>query len=68
VFVLRRRRPEAPRPYRVWGYPLVPVVFILTALGFVLNTLLERPTESLWGLCLLFLGLPAYYFWRRRRP
>jgi APA family basic amino acid/polyamine antiporter len=68
VFVLRRTRPEAPRPYRVWGYPLVPVVFILTALGFVLNTLLERPTESLWGLGLLFLGLPAYYFWRRRRP
>ena len=66
VFVLRRKRPEQPRPYRVWGYPVVPVVFILTAMAFVSNTLLERPVESLWGLALLVLGLPAYAFWRSR--
>lgn len=66
VFVLRRKRPDHPRPYRVWGYPVVPVVFILTAMAFVGNTLFERPMESLWGLGLLVLGLPAYYFWRSR--
>ena len=67
VFVLRRDRPGHPRPYRVWGYPVVPVVFILTAMAFVANTLFERPMESLWGLGLLALGLPAYFFWRRKR-
>jgi APA family basic amino acid/polyamine antiporter len=66
VFVLRRTRPEHPRPYRVWGFPVVPVVFILTAMAFVLNTLVERPMESLWGLGMLAVGLPAYFFWRRR--
>ena len=65
VIVLRRTRPGLPRPYRAWGYPVVPCVFILTAMAFVANTLLERPTESLWGLVLLLLGLPAYFLWRR---
>jgi len=66
VFVLRRTRPDAPRPYRVWGYPAVPVVFILTSMAFVANTLFERPMESLWGVGMLVLGLPAYFFWRRQ--
>jgi APA family basic amino acid/polyamine antiporter len=66
VFVLRRSRPDAPRPYRVWGYPVVPVVFILTSMAFVANTLFERPMESLWGVGMLVLGLPAYFFWRRQ--
>jgi APA family basic amino acid/polyamine antiporter len=66
VFVLRRTRPDAPRPYRVWGYPVVPVVFILTSMAFVANTLFERPMESLWGVGMLVLGLPAYFFWRRQ--
>ncbi len=66
IFVLRKKRPEHPRPYRVWGYPVVPVVFILTSMAFVANTLVERPIESLWGLGLLALGLPAYFSWRRR--
>jgi APA family basic amino acid/polyamine antiporter len=67
VFVLRRTRPQAPRPYRVWGYPFVPIAFIATALGFVANTLVERPRESGIGLILVALGLPAYAWWRRRR-
>ena len=66
VFVLRRTRPDHARPYRVWGYPVVPVVFILTSMAFVGNTLFERPMESMWGLGLLALGLPAYFFWRRK--
>jgi APA family basic amino acid/polyamine antiporter len=66
VFVLRRARPDAPRPYRVWGYPVVPAVFTLTALAFVANTLIEKPKESGLGLLLLALGIPAYLWWRRK--
>jgi APA family basic amino acid/polyamine antiporter len=66
VLVLRRRLPDAPRPYRVWGYPWVPLVFIVSAAALVLNTLVEKPRESALGLGLLLLGIPAYLWWRRR--
>jgi len=66
VFVLRRTRPDAPRPYRVWGYPFVPLIFTVTALAFVVNTLVEKPKESGIGLLLLALGIPAYLWWRRK--
>jgi len=65
VFVLRFRKPEWPRPYRVTGYPLVPAVFVLTSLAFVFNSLIERPTESLFGFGILLLGLPAFLYWKR---
>ena len=65
VFVLRARKPDWPRPYRVTGYPVVPAVFIFTSLAFVLNSLIERPIESLLGFGILLLGLPAYAYWRR---
>jgi basic amino acid/polyamine antiporter, APA family len=67
LFSLRRHRPDAHRPYRTWGYPVVPALFVLVSAAFVANTLRERPTESLWGLALIALGIPAYLFWRRRR-
>ncbi len=66
LFVLRRRRPALPRPYRAWGYPVVPALFVLASLLLVGNTLAERPVESMAGLGLLAIGLPAYAFWRRR--
>lgn len=66
VFVLRRRHPDLPRPYRVWGYPVVPALFVLASAILVANTLRERPVESLWGLAILGLGLPAYAYWRRQ--
>ena len=65
VFRLRRARPDAPRPYRVWGYPWTPALFIAGSGLVVLNTLLERPVESLLGLGLVALGLPAYWYWSR---
>ena len=65
LFRLRRTMPDRPRPYRTWGYPIVPAIFILGSLAFVVNTLIERPTESLLGLGLLALGLPAYWYWSR---
>jgi APA family basic amino acid/polyamine antiporter len=65
VFVLRVKQPDRPRPYRVTGYPIVPGVFVLTSLAFVLNSLIERPTESLLGFGILLLGVPAFLYWRR---
>jgi basic amino acid/polyamine antiporter, APA family len=61
LFRLRRLRPDHPRPYRVWAYPVVPAVFILASSAFVLNTLVERPKESFAGIGLLALGLPMYW-------
>jgi len=66
VVVLRRRRPDLDRPYRVWGYPVVPALFLLASLALVGSTLFERPVEALLGLGLVALGLPAYARWRRR--
>jgi APA family basic amino acid/polyamine antiporter len=65
VIVLRRRRPELERPYRVFAYPWVPLLFILASMLLVGNTLAEKPVESLIGLALLAIGVPAYLWWRR---
>ena len=66
VVVLRRTRPTARRPYRVPGYPVVPGVFVLVCFVLLVNTLFERPVESLLGLGILALGVPAYLWWRRQ--
>ncbi|MBV8743398.1 MAG: amino acid permease, partial [Sinobacteraceae bacterium] len=67
VIVLRRRLPDAPRHYRVWGYPYVPLIFVLVMAWIAINALFTRPAESLATLVLLLLGLPAYPLFRRRR-
>lgn len=65
LFKLRFSRPHAERPYRVWLYPIVPALFVLGSLFVVQNTLFTRPVQSIAGLTLLALGLPAYFYWRR---
>ena len=65
LFQLRRTRPSAERPYRVWGYPVVPAMFVIGAFVLIVNTLNERPRESLTGLTLLAIGLPAYKYWKK---
>lgn len=67
VFVLRRKMPDAPRPYKTLGYPLIPVVFVLVALWLTINTLVARPVESATGLILIALGLPVFAYYRRQR-
>ncbi|MFN7948800.1 MAG: amino acid permease [Blastocatellia bacterium] len=67
VFVLRRRRPDATRPYRTLAYPLTPLVFILVGVWLLINTLLVRPLESGIGLTLIGCGLPVYFYFRARR-
>ncbi len=65
VFVLRRRRPELPRPYRVWGYPVVPVLFLLASAGMVANALVTDPANTGVTLLIIAAGLPVY--WLRGR-
>jgi APA family basic amino acid/polyamine antiporter len=66
VFTLRRKRPDMPRPYKTWGYPVVPALFILVSVGILLNTLIERPVEALTGIGLTLLGIPVYVYWKRK--
>jgi APA family basic amino acid/polyamine antiporter len=68
VIVLRYKRPDLPRPYRLWGYPVVPILFIAIHLWIVWGSVTEHPFESLMGLFIVCLGLPAYLIWRRRNP
>jgi APA family basic amino acid/polyamine antiporter len=67
VFVLRRRSPEAVRPYRAWGYPVVPLVFIAMSLAVFASIVISQPVKSLAGLGLLVAGVPVYAVWKRRR-
>jgi len=67
VFRRRATRPDAARPYRVWGYPVVPALFVAGMLAVVLNTLIAAPLESVLGLIAIATGLPAYVWWSRRR-
>ena len=64
LFRLRKTQPDQPRPYRAWGYPAVPALFVLGSAAFVLNTLFERPVESIAGLGLMALGVPVYWYSR----
>jgi APA family basic amino acid/polyamine antiporter len=69
VIVLRRKLPDLPRPYRVTGYPLVPLIFVLTSAWFIVNTLMEKPVEAGIGALIVALGVPVYLIWKRRgRP
>ncbi|HSU24909.1 MAG TPA: amino acid permease [Pyrinomonadaceae bacterium] len=62
IFIFRKRYPDADRPYRAWGYPVVPVVFLLVAGWLLINTLVTTPWQSFTGLFLIILGLPVYYY------
>ncbi|HJU73614.1 MAG TPA: amino acid permease [Gemmatimonadaceae bacterium] len=67
VIILRHKRPDAPRPFRVPGYPVTPIVFTLAALAIVGNTIATRPRDVALGLLVVALGLPAYLIWRRKK-
>jgi APA family basic amino acid/polyamine antiporter len=62
IFIFRRKYPDAERPYRAWGYPVVPVVFLLVAGWLLINTLVTSPRQSFIGIGLIILGLPVYYY------
>jgi APA family basic amino acid/polyamine antiporter len=66
VFVLRRKRPNAERPYRAWGYPVVPILYIVTALTIMLILILYQTQDTWPGLVIVLLGVPVYWAWSRR--
>jgi APA family basic amino acid/polyamine antiporter len=66
VFTLRRKHPDLPRPYKVWGFPVVPAFFMISVLAIAITVLIERPLQSFSGLIILALGIPAYYYWRHK--
>jgi APA family basic amino acid/polyamine antiporter len=59
--------PEAARPYRTLGYPLMPLLFVLVSVWLIINTLIERRVESVTGLVLILIGLPLYFHFRAAR-
>jgi basic amino acid/polyamine antiporter, APA family len=63
VIVLRYKRPELKRPYRLWGYPIVPLLFILTNLWIVWGSVKEKPFDSLIGVVIVAIGIPIYFIW-----
>jgi APA family basic amino acid/polyamine antiporter len=65
VIVLRYKRPELARPYRVWGYPVTPLLFVGTTAWLLVNMLITRPGPSLIGLLLIAMGIPIYFVWSR---
>ncbi len=67
VFVLRKKQPNLERPYKVWGYPYVPAFFIIFSSVIMVNTFFESPEQSLMGLGLTLLGIPAYLYWKKKR-
>ena len=66
VFVFRRKFPDAERPYRAFGYPVVPLLFLLVAGWLLINTMITTPTQSFAGIFLILAGLPVYYYLQSR--
>lgn len=67
VMILRRTRPAQSRPYRAWGYPLTPIAFGLTMIGFIIDVCVKQPKEAIFGFGFMAFGLPLYWITRSHR-
>lgn len=67
LFVLRRKRPDVPRPYRCTGYPWLPAIYVLLGAWWTINTIVERPKEALAGTLIVLLGVPGYLYWKKQK-
>jgi APA family basic amino acid/polyamine antiporter len=65
IFVLRKKRPDIPRPYKAFGYPVIPAIYILTTITIMVILLIYKPKYTFPGLIIVILGIPIYYIWRR---
>lgn len=61
IFVLRRKMPDAPRPYKAFGYPILPAIYILMGTAFCVALIIQKPTYAGWGLIITLLGIPLYF-------
>jgi len=66
VYLLRVKQPARPRPYRCWGYPITPALYLLVCVPFLIYVVLGEPEATLSGLVLVLTGIPFYWFWRRK--
>jgi basic amino acid/polyamine antiporter, APA family len=66
VFIFRRQMPNVRRPYRTWGYPVVPIVFLVVTAWLILRTIWDNPKQSAIGLALILIGVPVYLIWSKR--
>ncbi len=66
VFILRKKMPDAERPYKVWGYPIVPAIVVIFCLGLFVNTFYSRPREAALGTILMLTGVPMYWWFNRK--
>jgi APA family basic amino acid/polyamine antiporter len=66
VFILRKRMPDTHRPYKVWGYPVVPAIFILFCVGLIVNTFITQPREAFLGTLLVLSGVPMFAWFTRK--
>ena len=66
LFVFRKTLPNVPRPYHAFGYPVIPMIFVLVTAALLINTFVAAPSEALRGVALLAAGLPFYWYWSRR--
>ncbi len=67
LFILRKKMPDAPRPFRVWGYPVVPAIVILVSIGLFCNTIISHTREAVFGLILMLTGIPMWYWFKKRQ-
>ncbi|MBZ5525934.1 MAG: amino acid permease, partial [Acidobacteriia bacterium] len=67
LFVLRRKMPDAPRPYRCAGYPWLPLLYVIVGTIFTVNLVIERPKEAGWGTLIVLAGAPLYFYWKRQQ-
>lgn len=65
VFILRKKMPDAPRPYKTWGYPVVPALFIVFCVALLIITFASKPREAMMGLSLMLSGIPFYFYWKK---
>src|SRR5262252_2652912 len=65
---LRRIEPNLARPYRAWGYPWTPMIFVVAAIALTVNLWTVRPVRSSLGLAVILLGIPFFYRWRKTNP
>jgi APA family basic amino acid/polyamine antiporter len=67
VFIFRKREPNRPRPYRVWGYPIVPALFVLCSSILLFYTFKQDIRNSAWGSLIMAAGIPVYYVFASRK-
>ncbi|MBK7628594.1 MAG: amino acid permease [Bacteroidales bacterium] len=65
IFILRKKRPDIPRPYKAFGYPVIPALYILTTFAIMVILLIYKPNYTFPGLGIVLLGIPVFYLWRR---